>query len=179
MSLLLPAAARAAVPWKNGGGVTRVIDSSPGLGSVEFGWRASMAEVSEAGAFSCFPGIARLLCVLRGTLELEVEGKLPVVLQPADAAYGFPGDAPAFGAPRDGDVLDFNLMFDPARFSATLTRHAGLTLPPGPASCLLLALEPLTANGLALQALDALRLPPETALQASGACWLACLTPKS
>lgn len=29
---LLPAAQRAAIPWKNGGGVTRVIDSVPGVG---------------------------------------------------------------------------------------------------------------------------------------------------
>jgi environmental stress-induced protein Ves len=175
---LLSAAQRAAIPWKNGGGVTRVIDSVPGLGGVEFGWRASMAEVSKAGPFSCFPGIARLLCILKGRLALEVEGHDPVTLQPADAAYAFSGDAPASGAPLDGTVLDFNLMFDPLRFGATLTWHpAGISAPPARDIRLLLACAPLTANDVPMQDLDALRLPPNTALHASGPCWLALLTP--
>ena len=180
MQVLLPAAQRVAIPWKNGGGITRVIDSTHGANGVEFGWRASMAEVRMAGPFSCFPGIVRLLCVLQGALALAVESCAPVTLRPADAAYAFPGDAPASGAPLGGAVLDFNLMFDPARYAATLTQHPdGISAPPGPEVRLLLARAPLTVNAVPMQELDALRLPPGMGLEANGPCWLACLTPIS
>lgn len=107
---LLRAADRVAVPWKNGGGVTREVAVWPeGAGFDDFLWRVSMAEVAADGPFSIFPGIERSLAVLQGRLLLAVEGRPPVELGPG-AAAGFPGDAPTHGRVLEGPVQDLNLM---------------------------------------------------------------------
>ena len=60
MALILRARERIAVPWKNGGGLTREVAVHPkGSGFEGFDWRVSIAEVHAAGAFSCFAGIER------------------------------------------------------------------------------------------------------------------------
>jgi environmental stress-induced protein Ves len=57
---LLRAGERQALPWKNGGGVTReVIAHPPGSDLRHFDWRVSIAEIQGAGAFSSFPGTSR------------------------------------------------------------------------------------------------------------------------
>jgi hypothetical protein len=178
MSELLPAATRPAVPWKNGGGTTQLLASTPGVGGVEFGWRASMAEVAVAGPFSCFPGISRLLCVLSGRLHLRVAARAPVILSPDDASYAFPGDVPAEGAPLDGPVRDFNLMFDPARWRAGIVACGTGVTPPDDAERLFLALGAARVNGLALARHDALRLPPGEGCAITAGHGLLCvLTP--
>lgn len=111
MARLLPAADRLAKPWKNGGGTTSdLVVFPPGAGLDDFGWRLSIAEVAEAGPFSQFPGVDRLLSILEGDLELAVAGDAPVRLTREAGAFPFPGDAPAFGRPLGGPVRDLNLM---------------------------------------------------------------------
>lgn len=57
---ILRAAERPALPWKNGGGVTReVVAHPPGSDLGHFDWRVSIAEIHNAGPFSRFPGIER------------------------------------------------------------------------------------------------------------------------
>lgn len=173
---IFPAATRAATPWKNGGGVTRLVASAPGR-SREFGWRLSLADVSMAGPFSCFPGISRLMGILSGQLQFGVEGHKQVTLCSDSLAFAFPGDAPAYGTPLNGPVQDINLMFDPLCFTATLT-HApqGIKQPADAATHLLLALEPLQINGTDLTTLDAALVPQHTPLVTStGALWVASL----
>jgi environmental stress-induced protein Ves len=109
---VLRAAERIARPWKNGGGLTRDVCVFP-AGSMmdDFDWRLSMAEVREAGAFSSFPGIDRILVVLQGRLELDFgAGDPPLVLTPDTAALPFSGDIAVDGTPVDGPVTDLNLM---------------------------------------------------------------------
>jgi len=63
------------VPWRNGGGVTREVVSAGRPGPKDFDWRISIAEVSEAGPFSRFPGVDRILTVLDGEgMDLVVDG---------------------------------------------------------------------------------------------------------
>src|ERR1700722_12611735 len=89
---LLRAAARIAVPWKNGGGVTRDVIVSPAGATLDnFDWRISIAEIAASGPFSRFPGIDRKLAVLEGKVALTVEGSAPVVLDPHAAALDFHG----------------------------------------------------------------------------------------
>lgn len=174
---IFPAATRPQTPWKNGGGITRPVASAPGQAR-EFGWRLSLADVSMAGPFSCFPGISRLMGILQGQLALEVEGLPPVILKPGDPAFAFPGDAPAYGAPLGKQpVQDINLMFDPACFAATLTySDQGIYRAASDTAHLVLALEPLALNGKALSALDAALVPDRTELAtSSGALWIASL----
>ena len=47
-------------PWRNGGGVTRELASSP-EGVDDFDWRVSIAEVTASGDFSRFPGVDRTI----------------------------------------------------------------------------------------------------------------------
>ncbi|WP_234732047.1 HutD/Ves family protein [Acidocella facilis] len=173
---LFPATQRMATQWKNGGGITWPVAEAPGKDR-EFGWRLSLADVAQAGPFSVFPGISRLMGILEGRLLLEVQGYPVALLRPDGPAHAFPGDVPAFGTPQGKMVRDVNLMFDPDCFTATLEyEEAGLERLPGTALHLVLALAPLTLNGASLARLDAALLPAGTALSARGGpCWLATL----
>ncbi len=104
----LLASDRIAVPWKNGGGVTREVTVfPPGAGIDAFDWRVSMAEVTQAGPFSLFEGIDRHLTVLRGRLRLDFSDR-SLTLGPLDSV-AFSGSAPVYGVPLE-PVLDLNVM---------------------------------------------------------------------
>ncbi|MDZ5649980.1 HutD family protein [Nitrospirillum sp. BR 11828] len=185
---LLPSASRPAQPWKNGGGVTReVARQDDGTGDIL--WRVSIAEVREAGPFSHFPGIDRVLAVLDGRLLLDFGGgTVPVLVTPETAAHAFPGDVPVSGTPDGGAVTDLNLMV--RRGAARGAQHR---LPPGPSS---LSANPtatrlLVAAGEArvtcgdetytLGRLDALSfasgMTAPVLVQAAAACWLVDIVP--
>ncbi len=121
---LLPAAARAAVPWKNGGGVTREVAVHPkGSGFDTLEWRVSIAQVRSAGPFSSLPGLDRRLAVLEGTLSLVIGQAPEVRLSPATPALQFPGEAPVQAQPVDGPVMDLNIMTRRGRFSSAVSMH--------------------------------------------------------
>jgi environmental stress-induced protein Ves len=134
---LLRAGLRTAVPWKNGGGLTREVVAVPdGAALGEFDWRVSTAEVRTTGPFSIFPGVQRTLCVLEGMLALEVEGARAVRLGAASAPYVFSGDVPAHASPGAEGVVDLNVMTRRARFAARVeavrfTNAATRTTSPG------------------------------------------------
>ena len=108
---VLRAADRKAVPWKNGGGVTREIAAwPPGSGFDDFAWRVSMAEVREDGLFSSFPGVDRILMVLEGELRLTLQGVGVFDLSPSSAPLRFSGAAPVCANLTAGPVLDLNVM---------------------------------------------------------------------
>lgn len=127
MIRVLPAADRVAVPWKNGGGITREVAVwPPGADFETFHWRVSMAEVREAGPFSMFPGVDRTLAVLRGRLRLTLKDEI-VELGSGDAPYSFPGDVPCHGQPMEGPVTDLNVMTRRSVVSAQVARIANGT----------------------------------------------------
>ena len=177
---IFPAATRLATPWKNGGGITRLVASAPGKDK-EFGWRLSLADVEVAGPFSCFPGISRLMGILHGQLQLKIEGLPPVTLHEAEQAFAFAGDAPAYGTPVGGLVQDINLMFDPDSFAAMLDYEAnGTSRPAGTGAYLVLALDALSLNNTALAPLDAAFLPAGHKAHApTGRLWIATLHPRT
>ena len=118
---ILRAAGRVAVPWKNGGGLTReVMVSPPGAGLDAFDWRVSIAEVRDAGPFSVFAGIDRVLTILEGRMMLAFEDR-GVVLDADSEPYRFAGDVPCHGTPLDGAVTDLNVMVRRGR-SVTVAR---------------------------------------------------------
>lgn len=173
---IFPAATSHEIPWKNGLGTTRLVASAPGR-SWEFGWRLSLADVSAPGPFSSFPGIFRLMGILKGKLKLDVEGFPSTELSAGDPAFAFPGDATTYAIPIDGPVQDINLMFDPSCFAATLEyAPQGIELPSRDVARLVVALTPLTLNGEELAPLDAALVSDHTALCAKGgALWVASL----
>jgi len=165
--VILRAADRIAVAWKNGGGLTReVAVHPPGSDLDGFDWRVSLAEVrqGQGGPFSVFPGVDRHLAVISGRLELSIAGRDAVTLAPDSLPLVFPGDVPASAAPVHAPVRDLNVMTRRGRWLARLMRRslAGATTAKLEApTTLLVALAPLRLrtphNTATLAALDAAR----------------------
>jgi environmental stress-induced protein Ves len=144
---VLWAAARAAVPWKNGGGVTREVAVHPqGAGFDTLDWRVSIAQVRTAGPFSSLPGLDRRLAVLEGVLAITLGAEPETTLSAGAPSLHFPGEAPVQAHPVDGPVTDLNIMTRRGSFTSALALHrAGHPTPlaSGPASLLLVALSDL------------------------------------
>ncbi|MBS0367182.1 MAG: HutD family protein [Proteobacteria bacterium] len=166
--LLLRAADRQALPWKNGGGVTRELAAfPPGADLASFQWRISLADIHAAGPFSVFDGVERHLVVIRGSVSLQV-GALPVrTLDNDSEVIRFGGEVPVSATPAAGGATDLNLMVKRATWRGTLTRAQweadGTLVLPG-ALCFLIALQEFTVSldgeEWRLGALDALRFEP-------------------
>lgn len=121
MIRFLPASARTAVPWKNGGGVTREIAAWPeGAGMDDFAWRVSLAEVGADGPFSAFPDVDRTLTVVEGAgMDLTVGGE-PQLVNTRYVPRDFRGDVPTDCRLPAGPVVNLNVMW---------RRGAGSTAP--------------------------------------------------
>jgi uncharacterized protein len=65
------------MPWRNGGGVTYDVASSPAdTDLANFDWRISIAEVEAGGPFSAFPDIDRTIILIEGEwMVLTVDGR--------------------------------------------------------------------------------------------------------
>jgi environmental stress-induced protein Ves len=65
------------MPWRNGGGVTYEVASSPADHDLaDFDWRVSIAEVEGGGPFSAFPNIDRTIVLIEGEwMALTVDGR--------------------------------------------------------------------------------------------------------
>ena len=124
---ILRAADRVAVPWKNGGGVTREVAVwPPGAGLDTFDWRVSIAEVSSAGPFSHFAGVDRALAILKGRMALDFADRA-VVLDAQSPPFAFAGDVSCYGTSIGGAVTDLNVMTRRGRCTARMERIAGET----------------------------------------------------
>lgn len=156
---LLPASARTATPWKNGGGRTWEIAAyPPGSGLDDFGWRISTAEVEEAGPFSIFKQVDRILTVLEGQLELRREDEDVGVTLKVGQSHAFPGEAAITGRPLGGPVRDLNVMVRRGEWQAQVTTSR----PPAAAMTTVIAVASQAAGGL--DALDAVRLVDQAEL---------------
>lgn len=74
---VLKASLLPAVPWKNGGGITREIAvAPPGAGYTDFNWRLSIADIVESGPFSSLSGVDRhFLMGTSGSLKITIDGR--------------------------------------------------------------------------------------------------------
>lgn len=146
---VLRAADRRATPWKNGGGVTSEVCAwPPGAGFDVFTWRVSMAEVRADGPFSLFPGVDRILAVLRGRLALSIGGTGDCDLTPDSPPAVFPGDVRTIGRLVESPVLDLNVMTRRGAASAHVERAVSpMELPATRGVRLVVAL----ADGLGVQ----------------------------
>lgn len=109
------------MPWDNGGGTTTEISrGGKGSGSRSWDWRVSVAGVETDGAFSTFPGIDRLSCVIEGKgMDLEFSDGRTLALDFATVVK-FDGDTHAEGKLRDGPLKNFNVMIDRQQMKADL-----------------------------------------------------------
>lgn len=169
MALILRAADRVAVPWKNGGGLTReVAVHPPGSGLGNFDWRVSLAEVRRGGPFSTFTGVDRQMAVISGRLELSIADRETVSLSSDSTPVSFSGDLPASAEPVQPPVIDLNVMTRRGAFVARLRRcraSASATLRLKAQITLVLALVPLTLHAPCVKgtlcALDAAQFSPD------------------
>lgn len=108
-----------ATPWKNKGGVTREIAAQ--IDGERLVWRLSVADVETDGPFSIFPGASRVLTVIEGAgLRLAHAGG--VIAAAPGRPVRFSGDVAIDCTLVAGSVRDFNLIFDPSRVKADVTR---------------------------------------------------------
>ena len=153
------------VSWRNGGGTTREILTGGAVETGKFDWRISVADVTEAGPFSTFPGVDRVLVLCRGTgMLVEVDGCVHHL--GLHDAVQFAGEQATSATIPDGPTVDFNVMTRRDRVQTTvdvsnveyLTSSMDLTATPG-SLVLVVALEEvvLQADGreLALDPFDA------------------------
>ncbi|XUW87210.1 HutD family protein [Burkholderia sp. M6-3] len=129
---LIRGAELVAVPWKNGGGLTREVAAFPADAGLDtFVWRVSVADVAQAGPFSRFAGIDRTLVLLSGAGMLLDEAqpdhmvKTHALTRPLDIAR-FSGETAIDARLVDGATRDFNLMVrrDSARGELAVWRAA-------------------------------------------------------
>ncbi|WP_250517219.1 HutD family protein [Caballeronia sp. INDeC2] len=100
--------------WKNGKGVTRELLSVPARDNPDdFVLRVSVADVDADGAFSIYPGIDRILAILRGAgmdlLDIPAN-TVWRTLAGRSSSVAFAGERPLACRLLDGPVLDFNVM---------------------------------------------------------------------
>lgn len=160
MIRILRAAGRVAVPWKNGGGVTREVAVwPPGSDLNTFDWRISIAEVRDEGPFSVFENIDRTLTILEGRMALAFTDRT-VELDAHSAPLSFPGDVPCFGTPLGGPVTDLNVMARRDRCVAQVNRIVGEMKLPDARHVVVVAITEtavqVEAESVALQVRDAL-----------------------
>lgn len=104
-----------AQPWKNGGGVTRELLAWPPhdeANASDHNWslRVSVADITQNGPFSSFPGIDRCFAVLEGEgVELDLPGNAHRQ-RAGDPPLAFAGEHPIGCRLLQGATRDLNLM---------------------------------------------------------------------
>lgn len=104
-----------AQPWKNGGGVTRELLAWPlhndaNASDRDWSVRVSVADITQNGPFSSFPGIDRCFAVLEGEgVELNLPGG-PHRQRAGDPPLAFAGEHPIGCTLLQGPTRDLNLM---------------------------------------------------------------------
>jgi environmental stress-induced protein Ves len=106
-----------ATPWKNGGGTTReIVCQPPSAGMDSFDWRISIATIDQAGPFSAFPSMDRVIMLLNGAgVRLRADG-IDHILDTAGQLFAFSGDAALTCDLISGTSTDFNVMSRRGRF---------------------------------------------------------------
>ena len=117
----------ASVPWKNGGGVTRLLAASGD--QTQTHWRLSLAEIQKDGPFSTFPGWERILTIVDGD-GIDLTGDGNTLRARPWVPLEFSGDIALHGTLPGRASQAFNLMYDGTSFSASVT-----ALSPGEISC--------------------------------------------
>lgn len=115
-----------ALPWKNGGGVTREIAKGAATSlDGDWGWRLSIADVDRDGPFSVFPETDRVMAVIAGKgMDLHHPDGAVTALEPYDAVR-ISGDDSLHGRLRGGPVRNLNVMTARSQYQASLEIRQG------------------------------------------------------
>jgi environmental stress-induced protein Ves len=112
MTILIPFAGLAPVPWKNGGGsTTQIAIAPPEAGLDDFEWRISLATIATDGPFSQFAGVDRTLVLVEGNgITLDIDGETSVLLCDDEPLAAFAGEDQVHAKLNRGPTTDFNVM---------------------------------------------------------------------
>ncbi len=171
---------RVAGPWANGGGITYEVMRSP-QGGADFDWRVSIAEIANDGPFSLYPEVDRVLILLRGAMDLVIDGVSRKV--PRFSPIAFAGESDVEARLSQGPTMDLNVMTRRGRADAQVDLLTGPAIPLGrvhAAARAVIVLDGVwTAVGVAesLGLWDCLMAPEATELRGDGT--LACVTFRS
>ena len=168
---------RVAGPWANGRGITYEVLRSP-QGGADFDWRVSIAEIASDGPFSPYPGVDRVLILLRGAMDLEIDGMSHEV--PRFSPIEFAGESHVEARLSQGPTMDLNVMTRRSHAEAQVDLLTGPVVTLGHAHAAARAVIVLdgtwTGAGVSpsLEAWDCLVIPEATTLRGDGT--LACVT---
>lgn len=116
---VLHAASRPVNQWRNGGGETSEIARRPSAAGEDWWWRASIATITQDGAFSPFPGCDRTLVPLDGSLRLDIAGTRTDVSR-LEAVH-FRGEDDVRAVDVTHRTTDLNIIVSRKRGTARLT----------------------------------------------------------
>ena len=111
----------AAVPWENGGGLTRELAARRTGGGVL--WRLSVAEITKDGPFSAFVGMARVHTIIEGA-GLDLDGETGVLHARPFVPLQFDGGVALEASLLDGPCQAFNVIYDPQSVAVDVNVHA-------------------------------------------------------
>lgn len=112
----------AAVPWKNGQGITREIVCEKDEHE-KILYRISVADIQVDSAFSCYENIDRKLSILQGNGVKLFKDSGNLILTQNTGYFGFSGDEAIYSELILGPVRDFNVMVNPACFQSEVHFH--------------------------------------------------------
>jgi environmental stress-induced protein Ves len=173
-----------AMPWRNGGGVTRELlrrpaGTSPGA---DFDWRLSIADVAADGPFSSFAGYDRILVLLSGAgMDLLADGEV-VALRAPFGRLRFVGEASVHAVLIDGPTTDLNLIWRRGSFDVNVRRfEAPFDLAPQTGATLLAVVAegaPSLDDGVALRPGDVVESTDILHVDGTGTLFVFALVPR-
>jgi len=110
------------LPWKNGKGTTRELALQEDHGRMI--WRLSLAEITQDGAFSTFPGMDRIHTIVAGQGLLLDGGETTLAAKPYCPLH-FDGRLPLTARLLDGACQAFNVIYDPKLVTASAQTLTG------------------------------------------------------
>jgi len=139
----------AALPWKNGGGVTRELLRLPADAGDDWTLRVSVADIAADGPFSPFAGITRWFAVLEGAGVRLAFPERTLDMRRGDAPLRFDGAAAPGCTLLDGPTRDLNVMVRHACAESLVTAASFLDeAEPGTSAGFgFFALQPLALHG--------------------------------
>ena len=164
------------MPWLGGGGITHELARQPAEG--DFGWRLSVAEVQQDGAFSRLDGVDRVI-VLCSTGRMVLRTPGAIELQ-RFSPYSFDGGVEVSCVVPDGPTRDFNVMTRQGRYVADVATVVGdravIEVPTG-AQVFVFCMEGPVACQVKLETFDLAQLDERTTVDATrGAAAIVTLT---
>ena len=154
------------MPWLGGGGITHELARHPAAG--DFGWRLSVAEVQQDGAFSRLDGVDRVI-VLCSPGRMTLHTPDPVELQ-RFSPYAFDGGSDVSCTVPDGPTRDFNVMTRQGAYVADVAIVIGANAPvdaPTGAQVFVFCMDGAVTCGVELGTFDLAELDEPTTVDAT------------